>query len=67
MNFIIDIEKRAEVVGNDIVKNNSTIRDTARRLKMSRSTVYNDYRLLKKTNIKLFESAEKIILNNKNV
>ncbi len=59
-------EKLIEEIGLYIVENNSTVRKTAERFGISKSTVHKDLTVyLKKINFALFEEAEKVLQKNK--
>jgi len=62
----IEREKLIEEIGLYIVENNSTVRKTAERFGISKSTVHKDLTVyLKKINFALFKEAEKVLQKNK--
>ena len=62
------IEERAALVANFIVKNNATVRETAKKFGISKSTVHKDVteRLIK-INPKLAGEARMVLEKNKSV
>lgn len=60
------IEERCERLATYLIKNRSTVRDTAKKFGISKSTVHKDITdKLPKFNLSLFEEAEKILQLNK--
>ena len=64
MNF--EIEKRATHFAEYIIKNNATVRETAKHFGISKSTVHKDVtERLEKLNYSLFEKAREVLNKNK--
>ena len=64
MNF--EIEKRATLFAEYIIKNDATVRDTAKHFGISKSTVHKDVtERLEKINYSLFEQAREVLNKNK--
>ena len=64
MNF--EIEKRATIFAEYIIKNNATVRETAKHFGISKSTVHKDVtERLEKTNCALFEKTREVLNKNK--
>ncbi len=60
------IEQRATSVANYIVETNATVRETAKKFGISKSTVHKDItERLVKINVDLAESAKKVLETNK--
>ena len=67
--FDRDCENRnkfIEELGNYIIENNSTVRKTAEKFGISKSTVHKDLTVhLKEINVNLYEDVEKLLQKNK--
>ena len=64
MNF--EIEKRATLFAEYIIKNNATVRDTAKHFGISKSTVHKDVtERLEKLNYSLYEKTREVLNKNK--
>ncbi len=60
------IEQRATSVANYIVETNATVRETAKKFGISKSTVHKDItERLAKINVELANSAKKVLETNK--
>jgi len=61
-----DIENRAKLFANYIIENNATVRATAKRFEISKSTVHKDVaERLEKFNPSLAEQVKKVLEINK--
>lgn len=60
------IEERCEKLACYLIENKSTVRDTAKKFGISKSTVHKDITdKLSKVNLSLFEEAKKVLQLNK--
>ena len=60
------IEKRAVLFASYIIDNNATVRDTAKKFDISKSTVHKDVtQRLKKVNPDLYENVRTVLNKNK--
>lgn len=63
---MVDIEKRAKLFANYIIENKATVRDTAKKFRISKSTVHKDVaERLEKFNPSLAQEAKKVLQINK--
>lgn len=61
-----DIEERCEKMARFLIENKSTVRETAKRFGISKSTVHKDLTdKLYKINISLYNEVDKILQTNK--
>ena len=66
MVYFIDNEERCEILARYIIDNRATVRDTAKKFGISKSTVHKDVTTkLKKRNFSLYIQVEKILQINK--
>ena len=66
MIYYNDIEERCVKLGRYVVENKSTVRDTAKKFNISKSTVHKDItEKLFKINFPLYQEVEKILHLNK--
>ena len=66
MHLFDGVHDRCETLGQYLVDNSSTVRDTARYFGISKSTVHKDIReRLKKINGNLYEEATKVLDKNR--
>ncbi len=63
---MVDIEKRAKLFANYIIENKATVRATAKKFRISKSTVHKDVaERLEKFNPSLAQEAKKVLQINK--
>lgn len=61
-----NFEKRCEILAKYLIQNRTTVRETAKKFGISKSTVHKDItEKLSKVNFKLFKEVEEILLINK--
>ncbi|MGM9645901.1 MAG: sporulation transcriptional regulator SpoIIID [Eubacteriales bacterium] len=66
MIYYNDIDERCVKLGQYVVENKSTVRDTAKKFNISKSTVHKDItEKLSKIDFALYEEVEKILQLNK--
>lgn len=62
----MDIEERAKILASYIIETKSTVRQTAKKFNISKSTVHKDIaERLEKVNPSLAMEAKKVLLHNK--
>ena len=66
MEYIIDKINRCEILGKYLIENKATVRETAKKFGISKSTVHKDItEKLSKLNYELYEKVEHILNVNK--
>ncbi len=62
----MDIEERAKILASYIIETKSTVRQTAKKFNISKSTVHKDIaERLEKVNPSLANEAKKVLMHNK--